>query len=76
MSDLVIMRDNNIYITSQSLAIGVKHSHETVVRLIRNSSDLPQLSDLKSERSSAFCSAESFRKFARSRSHICRRTMY
>lgn len=49
MGDLVIMRDNNIYITSQALAIGVNHSHETVIRLIRNSSDLPQLSDLKSE---------------------------
>lgn len=48
MNQLVIMKNNVAFTTSQSIAIGVGHSHEAVLKLIRNSSDLPQLSDLKS----------------------------
>ena len=49
MRELVIVRNNEVFTTSQAIAKGVGHSHETVVRLIRNSSDLPQLQVLKSE---------------------------
>lgn len=49
MKGLVVMRNSDIFTTSKAIADGVNHSHETVIRLIRNSSDLQQLSDLKSE---------------------------
>jgi len=49
MRELIVVRNNEVFTTSQAIAKGVGHSHETVVRLIRNSSDLPQLMDLKSE---------------------------
>ncbi len=49
MNQLVIMKNNEAFTTSQAIANGVGHSHETVLRLIRNSADLSQLSDLKSE---------------------------
>jgi len=49
MSVLVIMRNNEIFTNSQAIAEGVNHSHSTVLKLIRNSMDLEQLRDLKSE---------------------------
>ena len=49
MSVLVIMRNNEIFTTSQAISEGVGHSHSTVLKLIRNSMDLEQLRDLKSE---------------------------
>lgn len=48
MSDLVIMENNEIFTTSQAIADGVGHGHSTVLKLIRNSTDLCQLRDLKS----------------------------
>ena len=48
MNGLVFVKNNVAFTTSQSIAVGVGHSHSTVLKLIRNSMDLDQLRDLKS----------------------------
>jgi len=48
MNELVFMKNNNLFTTSQMIANGVGHSHSTVLKLIRKSMDLEQLRDLKS----------------------------
>jgi len=48
VSNLVFCNGDVIFITSIDLAKGVGHSHNSVLKLLRNSQDLEQLRDLKS----------------------------
>jgi phage regulator Rha-like protein len=48
MNELVFVKNNIAFTTSQMIADGVGHSHSTVLKLIRNSMDLEQLRELKS----------------------------
>jgi len=48
--DLVFIMKNDVFTNSKAIADGVGHSHETVVKLLKNSKDLEQFSDLKSEK--------------------------
>jgi phage regulator Rha-like protein len=49
MSNLVFVEGDVIFITSIDLAKGVGHSHNSLLKLLRNSQDLDQLRDLKSK---------------------------
>lgn len=46
MSELVFVKNNNIFTTSIEIAKGVNHSHESVLKLINNSRDLEIFTDL------------------------------